>query len=213
MYKISKNYKIIDNYKNEFNSKGKRLFSDDILNTAKDIISKLYFQPNIYYVDNIILSYDINKNRCLEFELFEDGRVNMSLFNYKTDTYFIDPTFVHIDEINDIVNDFHFCVNKVRYNRVFISQPMAGLSKEEIMKIRKETINYLYKKNNGPCEIIGWVDESAPNVNHSSVWYLAKSIELLSTVDAAYFCDGWQAARGCCIEHEVCDLYKIPIIE
>lgn len=45
------------------------------------------------------------------------------------------------------------------------------------------------------------------------LWFLGKSIELLSGADIAYFADGWKDARGCRIEHECAKEYGIQIIE
>jgi len=43
-------------------------------------------------------------------------------------------------------------------------------------------------------------------------WYLGKSIQMLAQSDAAYFMEGWNKARGCCIEHTVAEQYGIRII-
>ena len=34
----------------------------------------------------------------------------------------------------------------------------------------------------------------------------------MTNADCAYFMKGWNEARGCIIEHEVCERYGIPII-
>ena len=41
------------------------------------------------------------------------------------------------------------------------------------------------------------------------VYYLAKSIDAISKVDAVLFMNGWEKARGCKIEHEICLQYNI----
>lgn len=46
---------------------------------------------------------------------------------------------------------------------------------------------------------------------HRSVWYLAKSLEILAQADLALFMKGWEKARGCKIEHLVAQEYGIPI--
>ena len=43
------------------------------------------------------------------------------------------------------------------------------------------------------------------------LWFLGKSLELLSTADLAVFANGWSGARGCIIEHECCLKYGIEI--
>lgn len=36
---------------------------------------------------------------------------------------------------------------------------------------------------------------------------------MIGKVDAVLFVDGWQQARGCCIEHRVCEYYNIKILD
>ena len=45
------------------------------------------------------------------------------------------------------------------------------------------------------------------------LWFLGKSLELLSTADVAYFANGWQAARGCRMEHICAVEYGIKVME
>lgn len=42
--------------------------------------------------------------------------------------------------------------------------------------------------------------------------FLAKSLESMSLCHAVYFCDGWEAARGCRIEHEAAVEYGLETI-
>ena len=60
-------------------------------------------------------------------------------------------------------------------------------------------------------EVIDSFFQSAP-VDAKPLWFLGKSLELLSTADIAYFADGWENARGCKIEHECAIQYGIKII-
>ena len=48
---------------------------------------------------------------------------------------------------------------------------------------------------------------------HIPVWYLGKSIQLLSQADIVYFGEGWDEASGCRIEHEIAKVYGIDIID
>lgn len=45
------------------------------------------------------------------------------------------------------------------------------------------------------------------------VWYLGKSIQLLSQADVAYFGGDWRNARGCKIEYEIAKEYGIDRLE
>lgn len=42
--------------------------------------------------------------------------------------------------------------------------------------------------------------------------FLAKSLENMSLCHVAYFCKGWENARGCRIEHEAAKAYGLEII-
>ena len=42
--------------------------------------------------------------------------------------------------------------------------------------------------------------------------FLAKSLENMSLCHAAYFCKGWENARGCRIEHDAAVAYGLEII-
>lgn len=42
--------------------------------------------------------------------------------------------------------------------------------------------------------------------------FLAKSLENMSLCHAAYFCKGWENARGCKIEHDAAVAYGLDII-
>lgn len=99
--------------------------------------------------------------------------------------------------------------------KLFISQPMRGLTDEEILKAREEIRAKAESVIDEPIELIDSFFENYPGEEnkHIPVWYLGKSIQLLSQADVAYFGEGWSEARGCKIEHEVAKQYRIEIIE
>ena len=99
--------------------------------------------------------------------------------------------------------------------KLFISQPMRGLSDEEILKAREEIKRRAEKVIGEPIELIDSFLEDYPGeINkHIPVYYLGKSIELLSQADIAYFGKGWREARGCSIEHIIACNYGIETIE
>lgn len=45
------------------------------------------------------------------------------------------------------------------------------------------------------------------------LWFIGKSIELLSSADLVYFSKGWENARGCRIEHACAVEYMLDRIE
>ena len=96
--------------------------------------------------------------------------------------------------------------------KVFISQPMGGLTSEEIASARNEAVFILDHLYEDGYEIIDSNIIVQDCESKSSAWYLGQSIVRLSEADVAIFCKGWQSARGCWLEHEVCIRYGIKTI-
>ena len=96
--------------------------------------------------------------------------------------------------------------------KLFISQPMRGKSDEEILVVREQAIKAAQELVGEPVEVIDSFFQNAP-ADARPLWFLGKSLELLSTADVAYFAEGWQDARGCRIEHECAVEYGIDRIE
>lgn len=97
--------------------------------------------------------------------------------------------------------------------KLFISQPMRGKTDEEILAEREKAINFFKAIFEGEeIEVIDSFFQEAPH-DANPLWYLAKSLELLSTADIAYFVKGWEEARGCKIEHQCALEYGIDTIE
>ena len=56
-----------------------------------------------------------------------------------------------------------------------------------------------------------WKMEGRGVVNRP-LCFLAKSLENMSLCHVAYFCKGWENARGCRIEHDAAVAYGMEII-
>jgi hypothetical protein len=99
--------------------------------------------------------------------------------------------------------------------KLFISQPMRGLTDDEILKVREEIRIRAEKEIGEQVELIdSFILEYPGEINKSiPVWYLGKSIQFLSEADVAYFGGDWKNARGCKIEHEIAVQYGIDRIE
>ena len=102
--------------------------------------------------------------------------------------------------------------------KAMLSQPMAGKSDEEIRATRERAFDAL---ESAGYEVVNTLfsDEwySRENMKKRGVvqiplCFLAKSIENMSLCHAAYFCKGWEKARGCRIEHEIAKAYGLEII-
>lgn len=95
--------------------------------------------------------------------------------------------------------------------KLFISQPMRGKTDEEIVAERERAIESAERFLGEKVEVIDSFFRDAP-VESKPLWFLGKSLELLSTADVAYFAKGWDEARGCQIERMSCSAYDIPYI-
>lgn len=101
--------------------------------------------------------------------------------------------------------------------KAMISQPMAGKSEEEIVQTRERAIKALegmYYKVVNTLFTDEWYSKKAMNkrgVVQIPLCFLAKSLENMSLCHAAYFCKGWENARGCRIEHETAKAYGLRI--
>ncbi len=102
--------------------------------------------------------------------------------------------------------------------KAMLSQPMNGKTEEEIKATREKAIAALEEKG---YEVVNtlFTDEwySPENMKERGVvqiplCFLAKSLENMSLCHAAYFCKGWEDARGCRIEHEAAKAYGLNIL-
>ena len=102
--------------------------------------------------------------------------------------------------------------------KAMLSQPMAGKTEKEIVETRERAIAALKERG---YEIVNtlftdeWYSDEAMKergVVQIPLCFLAKSLENMSFCHAAYFCAGWENARGCRIEHEAAKAYGLEII-
>lgn len=102
--------------------------------------------------------------------------------------------------------------------KAMLSQPMAGKTEAEIIEARNRAIEALKREG---YEIVNtlFTDEwyskesmKARGVVQIPLCFLAKSLENMSLCHAAYFCKGWENARGCKIEHDAAKAYGLRII-
>lgn len=98
-----------------------------------------------------------------------------------------------------------------------ISQPMRGKTEDEIRETREratyvlERLGYQVLDNTGgslePIE-----DEHVDGVN-LPLFCLSESLATMAKCDVVFFCDGWEAARGCKLEHMAAHYYGVDKIE
>ena len=94
--------------------------------------------------------------------------------------------------------------------KIFISQPMKDKTNQEIEQERKKIIEKV-RKYFGEVEVIDSFFKDAPH-NAKPLWFLGKSLELLSNANIIVLGKGWENSRGCRIEHECAVQYGISVI-
>ena len=112
----------------------------------------------------------------------------------------------------------NLAVKEIRYIKAMLSQPMAGKTENEIVETREHAIKVLEAKG---YEVVNtlftdeWYSKEAMEtrgVVRIPLCFLAKSLDNMSLCHAAYFCKGWENARGCRVEHEAAKAYGVEII-
>lgn len=96
--------------------------------------------------------------------------------------------------------------------KVFVSQPMRGLSSEEIEAERQDILKFV-------GEIVGPCREIPSHFNEEAVAKmppldcLGNSLKLMSHADLVVFAPKWEEARGCRIEHECAVQYGYRVMD
>lgn len=89
--------------------------------------------------------------------------------------------------------------------KIMISQPMRGKTNEQIREERVELVRRLQEEGH---EVIDTILTDKPPIDcDEAVYFLGRSIELMSKADAIVFMKGWQEARGCRIEYQIAKDY------
>ena len=112
-------------------------------------------------------------------------------------------SMITVDRDND--KNSVVALREISENRVSIEDLQESLVKNQ------QKLVEIQEPEDEEVEIIDSFFENAP-VDMKPLWYLSKSLELLSEADAAYFVDGWNSARGCNVEHVCAATYGIEII-
>lgn len=102
--------------------------------------------------------------------------------------------------------------------KAMLSQPMGGKTEEEIVATRERAVKKLEAAG---YEVINtlftdeWYSQekmAERGVVQIPLCFLAKSLENMSLCHVAYFCEGWEHARGCRIEHAAAKAYGLEIM-
>ena len=94
--------------------------------------------------------------------------------------------------------------------KVMISLPMNGHSDEDVRK-RIQLLTEKFSKLH--IDVVDSFITKEKECYHPNVYYLGRTImKFLSDVDAVYFDNGWNNARGCRIENQICKEYRIKCL-
>lgn len=99
--------------------------------------------------------------------------------------------------------------------KAFISVPMKGKTKEEIENTINIMKNKAIEEAGNDIEFINTIVQDKPpyNTNNEAIWYLGKSIELLSQCEILVCLKDIDNYNGCFIEKEIAKRYGLQIIE
>nr|DAS61628.1 MAG TPA: protein of unknown function (DUF4406) [Caudoviricetes sp.] len=90
--------------------------------------------------------------------------------------------------------------------KIFISQPVQGLSEEEIKRERKEIVRAIAEEYGEDTKILGnyyLIDD---------LNLLVSELKDLANATAAFFARGWQESKRCKIEHDIAEAYGLEIV-
>ena len=112
--------------------------------------------------------------------------------------------------------------NKIKGKfKVFISQPMRGLTLDEVKDNRdhaKASISYMLSSGElgkvieDELFFFDNLQEDLDPKTTTSLDYLGNDIKMLGHADLVYFVSGWEKSRGCNIEYQICKDWNIPML-
>jgi hypothetical protein len=85
---------------------------------------------------------------------------------------------------------------------------MKGKTEAQILEDRSELVKQIEARGD---IVVNTVFKDFKLEGNIPLKYLARSITAIADVDKVVFMHGWDKARGCKIEHEVCKQYGIEI--
>lgn len=153
------------------------------------------------------------------FDLDEEVVLDKIRIDCMAETMEAFKMYLHSEKCEGIVAWADMNAARNGKKKAMLSQPMNGLTEEEIVAARECAIAKLEALG---YEVVNtyftddWYSDKAMDargVVQKPVCFLAKSLENMSKCHAAFFCKGWENARGCKIEHDVAVAYGLTVIE
>ena len=95
--------------------------------------------------------------------------------------------------------------------QVFVSQPDKDRSWDDMEKTASEIMDKV-RKDHPEAEEVKMLNPHQFNGRHP-VYYLAVNMQMMCQADLVVFAPDWWTSRACCIEHDACEMYGIPVVE
>ena len=98
--------------------------------------------------------------------------------------------------------------------KLFLSQPMNGLSDEQIINRRRIAVGYIARaieevdEREYSIKVINPIHRDDAPENASRLWYLGRAIQDMEEADILVLAKGWREAKGCRCEAHTWWAYK-----
>ena len=102
--------------------------------------------------------------------------------------------------------------------KAMISQPMKGKTEEEIVATRNRAVAELERRGYSventllPDGLYDPENLTEQELARIPLFGLALSLLAMSRCNTVYFCNGWENARGCKIEHDAALAYELEVL-
>lgn len=95
---------------------------------------------------------------------------------------------------------------------LFISQPFHGRTEEEIFEERRRILEKAKLLFGDAIDVIDQYHQEKPD-GEGKLWYLSQDILMMEKATWVIFSPKWKEARGCRIEHMICEEYGFNTME
>lgn len=97
----------------------------------------------------------------------------------------------------------------MRMSKIFISMPMKGKTRAEIITEQGKVLAHVNEKLGEPVMLVeNYIDE-----NISPLECLGENLKRLAHADWIVFTESWENCKRCVIEHLCAEKYNVPILE
>lgn len=93
--------------------------------------------------------------------------------------------------------------------KIFISQPMNGYSREEILEERER----IKAKFSGNEFIDSYIEDVPEMMGDTRVWCLGESIKMMANANMVIIPTNCWEYPGCMVEADVADAYGMPVVK